>query len=325
MDTSPARKEFPVTKAVVTDRPALAFNGYFALIVGLAVLLAALGLGAQELLGPATFRGPDFGRITLLALVAIVAFWSLTGTYSLQPNEAAVVQLFGAYIGTDETPGLRWTVPLFSRTIVSKRLQTQEVGPLKVNDRSGNPIEVGAVVVWRVFDAARAALQVDNYRQFVGSQAETGLRHLAGSYPYDTWSGEPVRIPSPAPDAPAAAVTALRDGGEALVEELTHQIAQRLAPAGIAVDEARFTHLAYAPEIAQAMLRPQQAAAVIAAREIIAQGAVSIAVEAAETLAKHGVSFDDQEKARMIGNILTVLVSDKDASPVLNIGAHRPA
>ncbi|MGI6246091.1 MAG: SPFH domain-containing protein [Pseudochelatococcus sp.] len=319
-----------MTKPVVTDRPAFAFNGYFALIVSLAALLVAGGLGVRELASPLPFSGPDNGRIVLLALLGVAALYSLTGTYSLQPNEAAVVQLFGAYIGTDETPGLRWTIPLFSRTVVSKRLQTQEVGPLKVNDRAGNPIEVGAVVVWRVFDAARAALQVDSYRHFVGSQAETGLRHLAGSYPYDSWSSGTTPATLAAGDesvaaAPSADITALRDGGEALVEELTHQVAQRLAPAGIAVDEARLTHLAYAPEIAQAMLRPQQAAAVIAAREIIAEGAVSIAIEAANTLAKHGVSFDDQEKARMIGNILTVLVSDKDASPVLNIGAHRPS
>lgn len=316
--------------AAVTDRRAFAFNGYLALILSLIVLMGAIGSAFSVLVGSG-YPGPDLGRLVLHALVIIAAIWSLTGTYSVQPNEAVVLQLFGAYSGTDERPGLRWTVPFFSRTRVSKRLQTQEVGPLKVNDRAGNPIEVGAVVVWRVLDAARAALQVDNYRQFVSSQAETGLRHLAGSYPYDTWSADITRLkPEPHDNAPVpsrqdepAAVRALRDGGEVLVEELTHQIAQRLAPAGITVDEARFTHLAYAPEIAQAMLRPQQASAVIAAREIIAQGAVGIALEAAETLATHGVAFDDLEKARLIGNILTVLVSDKDASPVLNIGTTR--
>ncbi|MFT0893096.1 SPFH domain-containing protein [Pseudochelatococcus sp. G4_1912] len=311
-----------MTKPAITDRPALAFNGYLAMIVSLALLIGAVALGLLELARPFSSGGPNFSTIGIYAVLAVLALYALSGTYSLQPNEAAVLQLFGAYIGTDDTPGLRWTIPLFSRAILSRRLQTEEVGPLKVNDRSGNPIEVGAVVVWRVFDAARAALQVNNYRQFVSSQAETGLRHLAGSYPYDNWSAhlaQPAATPTPEP----AAVVSLRDGGDLLVSELTHQVAQRLAPAGIVVDEARFTHLAYAPEIAQAMLRPQQASAVIAAREIIAQGAVSIAVEAAKTLAEQGVLYDDLEKARMISNILTVLVSDKDASPVLNIGANH--
>lgn len=308
-----------MTGAAVTDRPALAFNGYLALILSLALFLVAGGLALGEIFGSG-YRGPDSGAVVLYVLLAIVAIWSLSGTYSIQPNEAVVLQLFGAYSGTDQRPGLRWTVPFFSRTRVSKRLQTQEVGPLKVNDLAGNPIEVGAVVVWRVLDAARAVLQVDDYRRFVSSQAETGLRHLAGSYPYDNWSAGSGEASAPSAPAP---VRALRDGGETLVEELTHQIAQRLAPAGITVDEARFTHLAYAPEIAQAMLRPQQAAAVIAAREIIAQGAVGIAIEAAHTLESHGVAFDDTEKTRLIGNILTVLVSDKDAAPVLNIGTHR--
>lgn len=316
-----------MTRAAVSDRPAFAFNGYLALILSLAILLCAAGLVFMEFI-TAAYPGPDLGNVALSIVVGILAIWSLTGTYSVQPNEAVVLQLFGAYSGTDEKPGLRWTIPLFSRTVISKRLQTQEVGPLKVNDRAGNPIEVGAVVVWRVLDAARAALQVDNYRQFVSSQAETGLRHLAGSYPYDTWSAESTRHQPDITDHAAAKpeatpVMALRDGGEVLVQELTHQVVQRLAPAGITVDEARFTHLAYAPEIAQAMLRPQQATAVIAAREIIAQGAVGIAVDAAKTLSLHGVSFDDAEKARLISNILTVLVSDKDASPVLNIGSQQ--
>jgi regulator of protease activity HflC (stomatin/prohibitin superfamily) len=225
----------------------------------------------------------------------------------VQPNEARVLQLFGAYAGTVRQPGLRWANPFYTKKAVSVRVRNFESGKLKVNDSQGSPIEIAAVVVWRVIDTAEAIFEVDDYEQFVTIQSESALRNLSTSYPYEPHENQQL---------------ALRSNPGEIAQALREEIQDRLEEAGVNVIEARISHLAYAPEIANAMLRRQQASAVIAARTQIVAGAVGMVQMALEQLSANNiVDLDEERKATMVGNLLTVLCSEEGAKPVLNTGS----
>ncbi|MCE9637068.1 MAG: SPFH domain-containing protein [Planctomycetes bacterium] len=236
----------------------------------------------------------------------IAVFFLLPGFFAVQPNMARVLLLFGRYVGTVRDGGFHWTNPFYTKRSLSLRAHTLNGEKLKVNDRSGNPIEIAAVVVWRVRDTAQAVFDVEDYLQFVHIQSETAVRHLASTHPYDGGTDEE---PS------------LRGSGDRVALELKAELQARLDLAGIDVVEARLAHLAYAPEIAGAMLRRQQAAAVIAARQKIVEGAVGMVHMALEHLeAKGAVVLDDERKAAMVSNLLVVLCSEQSAQPVINSG-----
>lgn len=240
-----------------------------------------------------------------IAVTIVLVLWF--GFFMVHPNEARVLQLFGAYVGTAREPGLRWANPFFTKKPVSVRVRNFESGKLKVNDSNGSPIEIAAVVVWRVVDTAEAIFEVDDYEQFVTIQSESALRNLTTTYPYEPDETDGLALRS----NPAEIAQALRD-----------EIQDRLEEAGVNVIEARISHLAYAPEIANAMLRRQQASAVIAARTQIVAGAVGMVKMALEQLkAEDVVDLDEERKAAMVGNLLTVLCSEEGAQPVLNTGS----
>jgi regulator of protease activity HflC (stomatin/prohibitin superfamily) len=240
---------------------------------------------------------------TVMTIVFILWF----GFFMVHPNEARVLQLFGAYVGTAREPGLRWANPFYTKKPVSVRVRNFESGKLKVNDSRGSPIEIAAVVVWRVIDTAEAIFEVDDYEQFVTIQSESALRNLTTTYPYEPHEGEGL---------------ALRSDPAEIAQALREEIQDRLEEAGVNVIEARISHLAYAPEIANAMLRRQQASAVIAARTQIVAGAVGMVKMALDELkAEQVVELDEERKAAMVGNLLTVLCSEEGAQPVLNTGS----
>ncbi len=241
----------------------------------------------------------------VLANVVILVLWA--GLFIVHPNEGVVLQLFGRYTGTVRDSGLRWANPFFSKRPISLRVRNFESGKLKVNDNRGNPIEIAAVVVWKVVDTAEAVFQVDDYEDFVSIQSESALRNLATSYPYDAHNDNEVSLRS----NPAEISSALRD-----------EIQDRLEKAGVKVIEARISHLAYAPEIASAMLRRQQADAIIAARQRVVEGAVGMVEMALAQLSERGiVDLDSERKATMVSNLLVVLCSDEAAQPVINAGS----
>jgi regulator of protease activity HflC (stomatin/prohibitin superfamily) len=228
------------------------------------------------------------------------------GLIGVQPNQGAVLQLFGHYVGTERTPGLRWANPFYSKKFVSLRTRNFETAQLKVNDHDGNPIEFAAIVVWNVVDTAEAVFQVDSYENYVKVQSEAALRNLATSYPYD---------------AHEEGVKSLRGNTGEVASHLRDEIQERLAVAGVEVKEARISHLAYAPEIAAAMLQRQQAGAIVAARTRIVDGAVGMVEMALERLdAKGTVRLDEERKAAMVSNLLVVLCGERGAQPVLNTG-----
>lgn len=275
-------------------------SGYFLIAVSLLVL----ALGALLLSRPA-------GSIGVLAGAGLVVLgvFLLAGLYMLQPNEAALLLLFGQYVGTDRSEGLRWANPFYRKQKISLRARNFVSDRLKVNDLRGNPIEIAAAVVWRVRNTAQAVFDVEDYSSYVTIQAESAVRHLASSYAYD--EGEDL-----VPGAPT-----LRGGQERIVESLIDELSARFAQAGIVVEDAKLTHLAYAPEIAQVMLRRQQAEAIIAARSKIVQGAVSMVEMALRGLSERAiVELDDERRAAMVSNLLVVLCSDKDTQPVINSG-----
>ncbi|HWE88962.1 MAG TPA: SPFH domain-containing protein [Pseudonocardiaceae bacterium] len=240
-------------------------------------------------------------------LVVAVGILGLTGLTPIAPGQARVVQLFGRYVGTARKPGLRWFNPLTRRRPVSTRIRNHETGTTKVNDADGNPIEIAAVVVWQIQDTARAVYEVDDFTQFVNIQAETAVRHIATSYPYD--AGGEDRL-------------SLRDNAAEITAKLSAEIAQRVESAGVAIIESRLTRLAYAPEIASAMLRRQQANAVVAARQRIVEGAVGMVQLALSRLEEQDVvSLDDERRAAMVSNLLVVLCGDRDTQPVVNTGS----
>ncbi|MDO9075303.1 MAG: SPFH domain-containing protein [Rubrivivax sp.] len=252
------------------------------------------------------------GALRLLFLVPFLlaaGIFVLVGLYMLQPNEAANLTLFGAYSGTDRSEGLRWANPLVRKRRLSLRSRNLNVAPLKVNDLRGNPVEIGAVVVWRVRDTAQAAYDVDDFETYVKVQAEAAIRHLASSYAYD--DGE---------DLPAGSHT-LRGGMDAVSAALRDELQARFDAAGVEVQDAKLSHLAYAPEIAQVMLRRQQAEAIVSARHKIVQGAVGMVEAALQGLSERNVvHLDDERKASMVSNLLVVLCSDRETQPVINTG-----
>ena len=306
----------------VEDRSAiLVGSGYAALLIGL-VLLVLAGLTAyasfsKNHYGDVQFSWPSFVCALLLFILALL---SCSAIYSLQPNESAVLTLFGAYVGTDSASGLRAAVPLFRPQKVSRRVRYHECAKLKVNDLIGNPIEIGAVIVWRVVDSAKAIFQINDYADFVGAQTESALRHIAGRHPYDFDEAGSHHSEGAAAEQGARTLS-LRESGDQVTNELVAMLRDRLAVAGVTLDEAWINHLAYAPEIAPVMLRRQQASAVIAARKLVVAGAVDIVREALERLKETtDIDLDPERKAAMVSNLLVVLVSDKDATPVVNTG-----
>ena len=241
------------------------------------------------------------------ALLFAFGFWGFFGLTAVSPNESRVLQLFGSYYGTIHAAGFFWVNPFaFPRRRVSLRIRNFESAKLKVNDHDGNPIEIAAIVVWRVTDTAEAVFQVDDYANFLRVQSEAALRNLATTYPYDAHQDGQL---------------SLRTSSQEITERLRSEIQERLAKAGIEVTEARISHLAYAPEIAQAMLRRQQASAVVAARQRIVEGAVGMVEMALEELGKRDVvELDEERKAAMVSNLLVVLCSEQNTQPVVNTG-----
>ncbi|MEU0373190.1 SPFH domain-containing protein [Streptomyces sp. NPDC006283] len=277
---------------------------------GLALLLGLLGLaGGAALVATATTfdsAGIKAALITGGILIGVVAFLAMCGLNMVAPGEARVVQLFGRYRGTIRTDGLRWVNPLTSRTKISTRVRNHETAVLKVNDAYGNPIELAAVVVWKVEDTAQAMFEVDDFLEFVSTQTEAAVRHIAIEYPYDAHDEEGL---------------SLRGNAEEITEKLAVELHARVEAAGVHIIESRFTHLAYAPEIASAMLQRQQAGAVVAARRQIVDGAVGMVEAALTRIGEQGlVELDDERKAAMVSNLMVVLCGDRAAQPVLNTG-----
>lgn len=268
-------------------------------------LLVVIGMLCLAAFG----RGVVTGEAAVAAwipAVALAEMFILAGFYKLQPNEAAALTLFGAYQGSDRLPGLRWTWPWIGKTKISLRANNLISQMIKVNDQRGNPIEIAAQVVWRVTDTAQALFDVDDYRSFVLAQVEAAIRAIGARYPYDDFEHKEVT---------------LRGHHDEVGRELRQELIARLAVAGITVDECGFTHLAYAPEIAGAMLRRQQAAAVVAARETLVAGAVGMVEMALEQLSAKGVvTLDDERRAAMVSNLMVVLCGERDTQPVLNTG-----
>jgi regulator of protease activity HflC (stomatin/prohibitin superfamily) len=270
----------------------------------LLLILAMLALGIWSVTKIESPGGELQGLFGIVLIV--IASVGLVGFYALQPNEGAAITLFGAYKGTDRTTGLRWVLPWYARKKISLRVRNVTSEMLKVNDKRGNPIEIAANVVWRVEDSAQALFDVDDYAAFINIQIETALRETARHYAYDHAEHEE---------------PTLRADAEIVGERLREDLQARVAVAGIAIDETHLMHLAYAPEIAGAMLRRQQAEAVLAARRTIVIGAVSMVESALNQLSERGVvHLDDERKATMVSNLLVVLCGDRDAQPVLNTG-----
>jgi len=270
------------------------------------VLLAILQLGSAYLIYRAILAQSIPGLVAaVLASLIVLIMWA--GLFMIHPNEAKVLQLFGKYVGTAHDPGLKWANPFFAKTAVSTRVRNFESSKLKVNDSNGSPIEIAAVVVWKVFDTAEALFEVDDYEEFVQIQSESALRNLSTTFPYEPHEGEGL---------------ALRSNPVEIAQALREEIQDRLEQAGVTVVEARISHLAYAPEIANAMLRRQQASAIIAARTLIVKGAVGMVDMALDELrANNVVELDEERKAAMVSNLLVVLCGEEGAQPVLNTGS----
>jgi regulator of protease activity HflC (stomatin/prohibitin superfamily) len=282
-------------------------NGWLMLVINLAVLLGGLWLLYSTIANSAAqHEGPPASRVLGALAAMVIAAISLKGHFTLQPNEARLLMLFGAYKGTVRQSGFHWTNPFYTKASISLRSRNLNGEKLKVNDKRGNPIEIAAVVVWRVEDTAQALFDVQDYENYVRIQSESAVRHLANAFAYD--HGEENEI-------------TLRSGADDVAAALKVELQERLDKAGVLVEEARLTHLAYAPEIAQAMLRRQQAEAVIAARQKIVHGAVSMVEMALRELAeKDVVRLDDERKAAMVSNLLIVLCGEAEVTPVVNAG-----
>ena len=288
----------PLTRT--QERIASTSNGGLMLLVSL-ILLGVMIWSFSVLVGK---DSPGAGLIMVASIIAFLL--AITGFYTLQPNEAAALTLFGNYKGTDRKPGLRWVLPWYKRTKISLRVRNVTGQTLKVNDKRGNPIEIAAVVVWRVTDTARALFDVDSYQRFVDIQIETAVREIASHFAYDHAEHEE---------------PTLRANADQVSTLLRDKLQERTSVAGVVVDETKLSHLAYAPEIAGAMLRRQQAEAVLAARRYIVQGAVEMVQHALEQLSERGiVNLDDERRAAMVSNLLVVLCGDRDAQPVVNAG-----
>jgi SPFH domain / Band 7 family len=293
------------------EQPGTTLNGFISLATGIALILLAIYLMLQNLVLARPSVGGLVAGIAWFLLLFTLGVLFLAAMFTLQPNEAAILQLFGSYRGTTRVAGLRATNPFYTRKRISLRARNLNGERLKVNDKRGNPIEIAAVVVWRVDDTAKANFDVDNYENYVKVQSEAAVRHLASSFAYDEGDAHPPEQRQPTLLASSDIVT------RALVTELE----QRLEKAGVIVEEARLMHLAYAPEIAQVMLRRQQAEAIIAARTKIVTGAVSMVEMALNELsAKQVVNLDDERRAAMVSNLMTVLCAEGEVQPVINTG-----
>ncbi len=280
-----------------------ATSGYAVLAVNLAVYFAAIYIivtaRRAELLPPVVM-------VLAGVFVLVVNLVVSGGFFTVHPNKAVVMQLFGRYVGTVKDEGLRWANPFYSKKHVSLRTRNFETSRLKVNDFDGNPIEIGAVVVWKVVDSAEASFQVDDYENYVTIQSESALRNLATHYSYDAHDSESL---------------SLRANTDEIANRLQHEIQERLSVAGVQVEEARISHLAYAPEIAAAMLQRQQASAIIAARQKIVEGAVGMVEMALDLLNQRSVVvLDEERKAAMVSNLLVVLCGERSTQPVINAG-----
>jgi hypothetical protein len=292
--------EMPTPK--VTERTGRDLNGWPVALVAFLLLVAGV---AGFIIGATHDRGPQVVLGIAMFLVGLIVAAGLT---AVSPGRARVLQVLGQYSGTVRTNGLRWVNPISSRREVSTRIRNHETAVAKVNDADGNPIEIAAVVVWQVEDTAQAMFEVDDFVEFVAIQTETAVRHIANSYPYDVHTED---------DA-----LSLRDSTDEITEKLSAEIGVRVHAAGVHVIESRITHLAYAPEIAQAMLRRQQAGAIVAARQRIVEGAVGMVELALDRLSEHEVvELDEERKATMVSNLLVVLCGDRDAQPVVNAGS----
>ncbi|MFJ3575070.1 SPFH domain-containing protein [Streptomyces rubiginosohelvolus] len=280
---------------------------------GLGLLLTVVGVfaGIGLVISGAVLNGDGAGTvgITLLilgVLLVITSFFCMSGVKMVAPGEARVIQLFGRYVGTIRTDGLRWINPLTSSQKISTRVRNHETAVLKVNDAYGNPIELAAIVVWKVEDTAQALFEVDDFLEFVATQTEAAVRHIAIEYPYDAHEEDGL---------------SLRGNAEEITEKLAAELTARVQAAGVRIIESRFSHLAYAPEIASAMLQRQQAGAVVAARKQIVEGAVGMVEMALHRIAEQDiVELDSERKAAMVSNLMVVLCGDRSAQPVLNTG-----
>jgi len=289
---------------MIREREYGAMSGWAALVI----LLAGAGFFVWQIIARAQVihqaSQPMWFTLSILGL--LLCFFLLLGLFVVNPNEGKVLQLFGQYVGTARAPGIRWANPLYAKKRISLRVRNFESAKLKVNDLDGNPIEIAAVVVWKVVDTAEAVFEVDNYENYVHVQSEAALRNMATSYPYD---------------AHEETQMSLRGNTAAIADHLRKEIQDRLARAGVDVIEARISHLAYAPEIAASMLQRQQAGAIIAARQRIVEGAVGMVEMALDMLsAKNVVTLDEERKAAMVCNLLVVLCGERSTQPIVNAG-----
>ena len=284
------------------ERLAISSSGWLAILAGLAALVGAiamLGLIPQHQQNPA----PELAGAAALGFCGVLL---LKGCFVVGPNEARVLTFFGNYAGTVKDPGLRFANPFATKRPISLRARNFETAKIKVNDLEGNPIEIGAIIVWKVVDTAQALFDVESYTSYIQIQAEAAIRNLAMHLPYDSHDDK---------------VVSLRGQSDVVAERLREEVAKKLAPAGVEIVDARIAHLAYSPEIAQAMLQRQQAGAIIAARTRIVEGAVSMVEMALEQLAKRGiVDLDPERKAAMVSNLLVVLCGERSTQPVVNAG-----
>jgi len=289
----------------MTEREAWSWPGVMVLVIGIAAVLGGVAL---LLFGVGLSNGVGKTVVILLAvLILIAAFLLFRGLTAVQAGEARVVQLFGRYQGTIRAPGLHWVNPIAERREVSTRIRNHETPIAKVNDADGNPIEIAAVVVWQVRDTSRAIYSVDDFVQFVSTQTETAVRHIASRYAYDTRG---------------TGALSLRDNAEEITQRLSAEISDRVGPAGVEIIESRLTRLSYAAEIAQAMLRQQQASAVVGARQRIVEGAVGMVQLALQRLEEEDVvALDEERKAAMVSNLLVVLCSEQATQQVVNTGS----
>ena len=286
---------------MIQERVASPIRGPVGLTVSILLILAGIALIFRAAGSPL-----PLGSILLAVLALVLGSLAAAGLFTAQPNQAVVLILFGSYVGSVRSSGWWWTNPFITRRKLSLRARSLNGERIKVNDQHGNPVEIAAVVVWKVRDTAQAAFDVDDYERFVTVQSETAVRHLASSYPYDDYESDGI---------------SLRGSTDKVSEFLKAELHERLKPAGVEVMETRLSHLAYSPEIAQAMLQRQQAGAIIAARTRIVEGAVGMVEMALDRLGKNKiVELDEERKAAMVSNLLVVLCGEHAATPVLNAG-----
>lgn len=292
---------------VVREKHARELPGLPMFLGGVVLFVAAVWTLIEGIQAAGEGGEPSAATLIVVVLLFLAGSLVMRGLFTVAPGEARVLQFLGRYVGTVRTDGLRWANPFTTRQKISTRIRNHETATLKVNDADGNPIEIAAVVVWQVEDTARARFEVDDFVRFVGIQTETAVRHIATSYPYDNHEVEGL---------------SLRENADEITETLAIEIAARVQSAGVKVIESRLTHLAYAPEIAHAMLQRQQAGAVVAARTRIVEGAVGMVELALQRLAEQDVvELDEERKAAMVSNLLVVLCGDRSTQPVVNTGS----